>query len=163
MPYTPPSQQSPASSKNSSPYSSRSPSISEDGMRSPVTGRPQPPRSNSASYTHKQRRSPSVQRTDSATAETLENHVKATDFAHLESVRQSPPPVNNLMIPTGMVISPPDSPDHSDGDGEQERGRQVDWDQLKQAVRAIDMKREGSPDKVGVHLKPTDNASEPVS
>ncbi|RMY45812.1 hypothetical protein D0865_09679 [Hortaea werneckii] len=167
MPYTPPSQQSPASSKNSSPYSSRSPSISEDGTRSPVTGRTQPPRSNSASYTHKQRRSPSVQRTDSANTsaptETLENNVKATDFAHLESVRQSPPPVNNLVIPTGMVLSPPESPENSDGDGEQERGRQVDWDQLKQAVRAIDMKREGSPDKVGVHLKPTDNASEPVS
>lgn len=80
-------------------------------------------------------------------------------------MRQSPPPVNNLRIPTGMVLSPPESPEHSDGDdatGER-RGRELEksWDQLKEAVKGIDQRRESSPEKSGVQI--IDSASEPVS
>ena len=84
--------------------------------------------------------------------------VDTTDFAQTNSLRQSPPPVNNLRIPTGAVLSPPDSPetsdDNSDGSGNNERGRELEknWDDLKHAVRLIDQKRDGSPDKVGVPL-----------
>ncbi|EMC99251.1 carbohydrate-binding module family 21 protein [Baudoinia panamericana UAMH 10762] len=170
MPYTPPSQQSPASSKTSSPAISRSSSYSEDVPRSPVTGRPQPPRSHSASYLHKHRRSPSftsqaAEAPPTPTAEGPDAPSEMTDYARSSSVRQSPPPVNNLIIPTGMVISPPDSSENSDGDdpANDQRGRELEksWDQLKEAVHAINQKREGSPNSAGVPLQET--VSEPVS
>ncbi len=91
--------------------------------------------------------------------------MQATDFAPNPSLRQSPPPVNNLMIPTGAVLSPPDS-DNSDGDDTtpNERGRELErnWDELQQAVRLIDQRREGSPDKPRATLT-GESASEPVS
>ncbi|KAF2763609.1 hypothetical protein EJ03DRAFT_68251 [Teratosphaeria nubilosa] len=172
MPYTPPSQQSPASSKTNSPVLSRSSSYSEqDGYvpRSPVAGRPQPPRSHSSSYLHKHRRAPSIPKADAAPptpTEAPRPGVQAADFARNNSMRQSPPPKNNLVIPTGMVISPPDSSENSDGDenaqdGKRGREWEKNWDQLKEAVRAIETKREGSPNKVGVQLQET--ASLPVS
>ncbi|UJO18089.1 Phosphatase 1 regulatory subunit 3A [Fulvia fulva] len=167
MPYTPPSQQSPASSKSSSPVISRSSSYHQDDNnnnngvpRSPVSHRPQPPRSHSsASYLHKHRRSPSIPKADHAAPPTPVQgpnaQVSALDFATMNSLRQSPPPRNNLRIPTGAVISPPDSSENSDGDeGSNERGRELEknWDQLQQAVRALPQQREGSPEKVGTQL-----------
>lgn len=82
------------------------------------------------------------------------------DFALRSSVRQSPPPVNDLVMPTGAVISPPDS-DNSDGEEGKERGRELEIAELQKAVRSIDLRREGSPDKVGNHIQRTE--SEPVS
>lgn len=169
MPYTPPSQHSPASSMTASPAISRSSSYCDEPPRPQVMSRPQPPRSmSSASYLHKHRRSPSITKVDTAPPtpmETPDSTVQATDFAPHGSVRQSPPPVNNLVIPTGAVISPPDSSENSDGDegSHAPRGRELEksWDQLKQAVRAIDQRRESSPEKVGVKIKET--ASEPIS
>ncbi|KAF7187141.1 Protein phosphatase 1 regulatory subunit 3A [Pseudocercospora fuligena] len=174
MPYTPPSQQSPASSKNSSPAISRSSSYHQDDIpRSPA--RPQPPRSlSSASYLHKHRRTPSITKSDGAPPTPTEgqySNVESHDFAALGSLRQSPPPVNNLRIPTGAVMSPPDSSDNSDTDetSNTERGRELEknWDQLQQAVRSINLQREGSPDKVGVQLQtaslPTSETTSPTA
>ncbi|KAK3676274.1 hypothetical protein LTR78_004025 [Recurvomyces mirabilis] len=168
MPYTPPTQQSPASSKSSTPAVSRSASYSEDVPRSPVTSRPQPPRSNSASYLHKHRRSPSLSVSEVAApptpTEVSSAKIEAVDFARNSSVRQSPPPINNLRIPTGMVLSPPESPENSDGDeaATEERGREDQrWDQLREAVRTINQRREGSPDRTVVIAQET--KSEPHS
>ncbi|EME45265.1 carbohydrate-binding module family 21 protein [Dothistroma septosporum NZE10] len=168
MPYTPPSQQSPASSKSSSPVISRSSSYHQDDNvpRSPVSRRPQPPRSqSSASYLHKHRRSPSIPKSDNGGPPTPVDQVSALDFATMNSLRQSPPPRNNLRIPTGAVISPPDSSENSDGDeGSNERGRELEknWDELQQAVRALPQQREGSPDKGGKQLS-LQTKSEPSS
>nr|POF17134.1 protein phosphatase 1 regulatory subunit 3a [Quercus suber] len=135
-----------------------------DVPRSPNTSRPQPPRSmSSASYLQKHRHSTSMTKADVAPptpAEAQQSGVQFVDFARNSSVRQSPPPVNNLLIPTGAVISPPDSNDNSDGDESEPRGRDLskNWDQLKEAVRAIDQKRDSSPSKVG--LAKTDDALE---
>lgn len=64
-----------------------------------------------------------------------------------------------------MVISPPDSSENSDGDDgpakQRGRGLEQDWHQLREAVRSIDQKREGSPDKRGSQVQQT--TSEPVS
>lgn len=109
----------------------------------------------------RQRRSPSIKSDGPPTptdATTL--HTQATDFATRTSVRQSPPPVNDLAMPTGAVISPPDS-DNSDNDEGKERGRELEIAELQKAVRSIDLRREGSPDKVGAHRQQTE--SEPVS
>lgn len=174
MPYTPPSQQSPASSKSNSPVMSRSPSYHQDDAhipRSPASTRPQPPRSHSSSYLHKHRRSPSWgsrTSTDGAPptpTDASDSKVSTTDFAHHGSLRQSPPPVNNLRIPPGAVMSPPDSSENSDGDdsANSARGRELEmnWDQLQQAVRQINVRREGSPDRAGQHIQ--HSVSEPTS
>ncbi|KAI5362335.1 Putative CBM21 (carbohydrate binding type-21) domain, CBM21 domain superfamily [Septoria linicola] len=177
MPYTPPSQQSPASSKSSSPIMSRSSSYHQDDThipRSPASTRPQPPRSHSStSYLHRHRRSPSwgsKASTDGAPptpTEAPDSSINATDFARNGSIRQSPPPVNNLRIPTGAVMSPPDSSENSDGDDSagNDRGRELEknWDELQQAVRQINLQREGSPDKVGTHLPQQHTVSAPTS
>ncbi|CAK4032282.1 carbohydrate-binding module family 21 [Lecanosticta acicola] len=171
MPYTPPSHNSPASSQNTSPVISRSSSHHQDDIpRSPVSTRPQPPRSHSSSsYLHKHRRSPSFTKSDDAPptpTDAPDSKVSSTDFAAMGSIRQSPPPVNNLRIPTGAVISPPDSSENSDGEeGSKERGRELEknWNELQLAVRALPQQREGSPDKSNTHLQRKESASEPES
>lgn len=123
----------------------------------------------STSYLHKHRRSPSITKSDDAPptpTESADPAVQATDFANNGSVHQSPPPVNNLLIPTGAVLSPPDSAESSDGDEtlRNERGRELkrNWDELQQAVRLIDQKRAGSPEKQR-GAQTAHASSEPVS
>ena len=68
------------------------------------------------------------------------------------SLRQSPPPVNDSIIPTGAVISPPDSTQNSSDDEEPERGRAWETENLKElqdAVNAIELHRQGSPEMDG--------------
>lgn len=137
--------------------------MSEEPPRSPVTGRPQLPRSHSsASYMSRQRRSPSITKSDGppTPTETVGSNIQATDFAARSSVRQSPSPVNGHRMPTGAVISPPDSDNSDDGEGK-ERGRDLEIAELQKAVRSIDLRREGSPDKVGKHVQMT--VSAPIS
>jgi hypothetical protein len=131
-----------------------------DVPRSPVTGRPQLPRSHSsASYMNRQRRSPSIPSMPTPT-ETSPSTTQTADFATRSSVRQSPPPINDHIMPTGAVISPPDSDNSDDGEGK-DRGRDLEIAELQKAVRSIDLRRDGSPDKPGkrVHL----TISAPVS
>jgi len=62
--------------------------------------------------------------------------------------------VNDLLIPTGAILSPPDSSENSDGDEpvDSSRGREAtrEWVDLEQAVRSIELKREPSPNRTGV-------------
>ena len=73
--------------------------------------------------------------------------------------------MNEFKIPTGAIVSPPDSQDNSDGeqpvDNATARRRQVEntWNELQQAVRSIGIKREPSP----VRSERTITASEPVT
>lgn len=150
MPYTPPSQRSPATSKTSSPTLSRNHSYVDQPPHSPVTTRrPSLPRSvSSTSYLAKSRRS--------STSVTIENTVanglspntttdtKSDATQHGPStngsLRPSPPPVNDLLIPSGAITTPPDSSD------DEERGRRVgDLRELQQALQGIDQKRQSSP------------------
>ncbi|OQN98016.1 hypothetical protein B0A48_16322 [Cryoendolithus antarcticus] len=93
------------------------------------------------------------------TAEVPDNSIQATDFAQRSSTRQSPPPVNHILIPTGAVISPPDSSEDSDGDDNKKRGRQMELRELQDAVRSIDQKKSGSPEAT---QERTTSASEPA-
>ncbi|KAK4969222.1 hypothetical protein LTR66_011743 [Elasticomyces elasticus] len=163
MPYTPPSQQSPASSKASTPTLSRTPSYTKDSLsQSPASHqRPGLPRSlSSTSYLNRHRRSPSIQdptsgqitHADGANVVATQNTEKPLNTNG--SLRQSPPPVNNLLIPTGAIISPPDSPEDSDGDESAARQRRREelhgnWGELHMAVRSIELRRESSPERDG--------------
>lgn len=172
MPYTPPSHQSPASSRSTTPTISRSSSYVEDlSGRGHLSPRPNLPRSvSSAAYLNKHRRSPSITRSTEDGYEQSNTH--STEPS--PSIRQSPPPLNNLVIPTGAIISPPESSENSDGDDKdaqrQHRGRELDtsWGELQQAVRSMSLKRDPSPVKQETPAIKTngvsfDNASEPTT
>ncbi|KAF1961584.1 hypothetical protein CC80DRAFT_194331 [Byssothecium circinans] len=149
MPYTPPSQRSPATSKNSSPVLSRNHSYVGQYPPSPATTqRPALPRSvSSTSYLNKHRRSPSV----NTASNTAANGVTFSQEAHSNgpathgSLRQSPPPVNDLLIPSGAISTPPDS-----SDDDEERGRSIgNLKELQEALQNIPMRRMGSPERHG--------------
>lgn len=64
------------------------------------------------------------------------------------SIRQSPPPVNNSLMPTGAIISPPESLQNSSDDDETSRGKGRELEnlaELQAAIRIIEQRRESSP------------------
>ncbi|KAF2795602.1 carbohydrate-binding module family 21 protein [Melanomma pulvis-pyrius CBS 109.77] len=156
MPYTPPTQRSPATSKPNSPIISRNHSYSEIAPEPVQHQRPALPRSvSSTSYLNKHRRSPSV----STANNTATNGQTANGNVHssLEasrghgpstsgSLRQSPPPVNSLLIPSGAITTPPDSSDDDD-----DRGRDIgSLKELQEALQGIPLeKRPHSPNRDG--------------
>ena len=173
MPYTPPSQRSPAVSSTPSPSVSRTNSyikpseypIHNVGYNSGP--RPGLPRSSSStSYLNRERRSPQAPRHQNLSPDltpvlekqsTINNGFKNPQQSG--SLRQSPPPVNNSIIPTGAVISPPDSTQNSSDDEEasEDRHRRLDnleVEELKSAISAIEQRRAGSPDRSNETGKP---------
>ena len=167
MPYTPPSQLSPATSKHPSPTVSRSHSYIKGQLLSPESstssGRPNLPRSNgSSTYLTKHRRSPSLN--DAKNGEVLHNGESYEEengtFDPHGSIRQSPPPANNSTIPAQMTISPPESSHNSSDDDEPQRGRKRDLEvenlqALHAAIRSIDLRKStGSPNR-GVNFSST--------
>jgi hypothetical protein len=148
MPYTPPTQRSPASSKPNSPILSRSQSYINDSplIYPGAAPRPALPRSiSSTAYLNKHRRSPSINQhqqngNQSSTSPPQERGNKQRASPN-GSLRQSPSPVNNLLIPTGAITTPPDS-----ASDDEERGRQLgDLVELQEALQSIKQTREHSP------------------
>ena len=175
MPYTPPSQQSPAASNHVTPSLSRSNSYVKS-LDHPVPGvgyfigprtgpRSGLPRSaSSTAYLNKERRSPTAPR--QLHQQQLQNQEPSPDLTPVlergnsdhgfknpqqsGSLRQSPPPVNNNLIPPGAVMSPPDSTLNSSDDEESSRGRSrrlENLEELQAAISAIEQRKEGSPDR----------------
>ncbi|UPX21337.1 uncharacterized protein EKO05_0011524 [Ascochyta rabiei] len=148
MPYTPPSQRSPATSKPTSPTLSRNHSYVDTPVsQSPkVSQRPALPRSvSSTSYLHKHRRSPS--------------------FPHANPTANNGTPVHGSVVesPTdarrsrgsaktnGAITTPPDSSDDED------RGRIIgSLKDLEEALQHINVKRTASPERNAVTKKSTD-------
>ncbi|CAZ81807.1 unnamed protein product [Tuber melanosporum] len=173
MPYTPPSQ-SPATS----PAASRSSSMSLHDARPPATTMSNtvmkssnPPRS--ATYLYKNRRTPT-------TSPSINNQYlpprPLVQHRHSDSggsIHRPPVPVDNGMsMPTGAIISPPDSSQNSSDEEEAAkgngntavRGRRRDLGslelQLKEAIKNIPQRREPSPDSTNPKSpSPTDPES----
>ncbi|KAJ5054478.1 uncharacterized protein L3040_000752 [Drepanopeziza brunnea f. sp. 'multigermtubi'] len=156
MPYTPPSQRSPAASAPHSPSSSRRSSASYQSgqLLSPASHRPELPRS--TSYLNRHRRTtslktasfePSLEPTPPGTADREDN--ETSSGIAKGSIRQSPPPVTGeAQVPAGAIISPPDSTHNSSDDEEtrDSRGRDLDnLAELQAAIRIIEQHRESSP------------------
>ena len=156
MPYTPPSQMSPAASKPSSPSVSRSHSYIKGQFLTPElpasSGRTNLPRSHgSSSYLTKHRRSPSLNDKHEV-VHNGEAYGEGGSFDPHGSLRKSPPPVTNSLIPAGMTISPPDSSHNSSDDEEHHsRGRSRNFElgdnlkELQAAIRSIEQRKSGSP------------------
>jgi hypothetical protein len=157
MPYTPPSQRSPAASAPHSPAISRRSSYQpSQSSRPAISNRPELPRSTSYLTRHRRTTSvktaafqPSLEPTPPGTADEQENDTSS--LTALTSLRQSPPPVtDDTQIPVGAVISPPDSAQNSsdDEDTKEERGRQLEnLAELQAAIRVIEQHRESSPNR----------------
>jgi hypothetical protein len=167
MPYTPPAQLSPETSKSSSPTISRSHSYSK-ALLSPElalhNSRPSLPRSaGSSSYLSKHRRSPSL----NDVKELLHNGeiYQDNDFDPHGSLRQSPPPQSNALIPAGMTISPPDSAQNSSDEDEiRGRSRGLEAEKVKElqlAIRSIEQRRSGSPNRAEDEKTPNGAAAPP--
>ena len=71
------------------------------------------------------------------------NKEKEAELDVNRSLRQSPPPVTAGKIPSGAVISPPESTNNSSDD---EDGSRESIEQLHRAVSGIKQQRDGSPD-----------------
>ncbi|KAJ5776671.1 uncharacterized protein N7511_001682 [Penicillium nucicola] len=128
-----------------------------NGSRS-ASGRLQNSRSySSTSYTRRHRRSPSINTKTVHSASEPTSRASPSIDPHT-SLRQSPPPVNNAIIPTGAVISPPESAPNSSDEESSDRGQGVKMDELEAAVRSIKLRRESSPERMGpkqVEAKPS--------
>ncbi|CAI7656397.1 unnamed protein product [Penicillium glandicola] len=102
----------------------------------------------STSYTRRHRRSPSITKTVHSAPESPARTSLSID-PHA-SLRQSPPPISNAIIPLGAVISPPESgPNSSDEESPHRSGEGVKFDELEAAVRSIRIRRESSPERMG--------------
>lgn len=158
MPYTPPSQRSPGASTSSTPVSSRrSSSHSNHPPVAPVhSHKLELPRS--TSYLTRHRRTPSVKDASLTPEPELD---RPTPLGEAESegneldrrkttgsLRQSPPPVtDDNSIPTGALLSPPDSLQNSSDDEEPDKlsGRELDnLAELQAAIRGFEHHRESS-------------------
>jgi len=155
MPYTPPSQRSPAPSAPHSPSLSRRSSYQHSSGPT-ASSKPELPRSTSYLTRHRRTTSvktasfqPSLEPTPPGTAE--EENNDRSSLAASSSLRQSPPPVaDDTQIPVGAIISPPDSTQNSsdDEDAKEERGRQLEnLAELQAAIRVIEQHRESSPNR----------------
>jgi hypothetical protein len=163
MPYTPPSQRSPAASEPATPALSRNNSYVKS-LEHPVPGvgffhgpRPGLPRSSSStSYLNRERRSPTAPKyspsPDSSPILEDQYGTKSKSYPSA-SLRQSPPPVNGNFIPTGAVMSPPDSTQNSSDDEEIHRGRPRTVEniaELQAAISAMELRRDGSPEMASI-------------
>ena len=171
MPYTPPTQQSPSTSRPESPKLSRSQSYIKQHVAPTFTTTPRPvlPRSaSSTSYLHKHRRSPSVTRstflgptpsTPDASPDNAESFTPQQGYvdSSKSSSQQSSPRPDNMPIPRGTVVSPPDSaPSSSDEEGNPRDGRARELEnlaELQAAIRVLEQHRESSPNRTNEESK----------
>ncbi|MCJ1388204.1 hypothetical protein MMC18_001049 [Xylographa bjoerkii] len=165
MPYTPPAQQSPVASRPETPALSRNQSYIKQ-QQFPLPGlttspRPGLPRSaSSTSYLHRHRRSPSVTKpvafsaspsTPDATPLNAEYSTSKQDNRtdNEGNPRHFSPLLSGLTIPTGAVMSPPDSAQNSsDEETNMRTGRTRELEnlaELQAAIRIIEQHRESSP------------------
>lgn len=134
MPYTPPSQRSPASTKLNTPILTRNHSYANEQVagspKSPQ--RPALPRSvSSTSYLNKQRRTPSIVQKNNGHAT---NGMVASPSSEVQGSQGH--------FANGAITTPPDSSDDED------RGRHLGrLKELHEALQHIDLKRGHSPDQ----------------
>ncbi|KAJ5482778.1 hypothetical protein N7539_006224 [Penicillium diatomitis] len=148
MPYTAPAKTLPAAQHIEYTEASSGPRTERSSAARPATHRSQSSRSySSTSYVRRHRRSPSISKTNnnqSPTETTTHPHLTIDPHA---SLRQSPPPLNNAMIPPGAVISPPESVANSSDEDSSGSKDEIKLEELEAAVRSIEQRRESSPER----------------
>lgn len=100
----------------------------------------------STSYVRRHRRSPSISKSTVHSSSEPPSRSSPTIDPHA-SLRQSPPPLNNAVIPPGAVISPPESVSNSSDEELSEPKDVIKLEELEAAVRSIEQRRENSPER----------------
>ncbi len=138
-------------------------------ITSPNGQRPEIPRS--TSYLTRHRRTPSL-KTQQVVNNTHESELTPPSTAEGDAVsslhasaslRKSPPPITDAsQMPSGAVLSPPESVQNSsDEEEEKERGRQMQkLAELQAAIRTIGQHRESSPIETPERAKNSDRLKE---
>ncbi|PLB55862.1 hypothetical protein P170DRAFT_51650 [Aspergillus steynii IBT 23096] len=163
MPYT-----APLKSTLSAQHIEYSDPISQSCPSSPTLAGPQEGRPhlsrfyNSTSYLRKHRRS------SSNSKNSIDKPFKVHHaFDPHGSVRQSPPPVSEALMPPGAIISPPESaPNSSDEEAPYKHRDGPRLEELEAAVRSIEQRRVSSPERQpnempSSSVTPTLNAPKP--
>ncbi|CAL3970952.1 unnamed protein product [Diplocarpon coronariae] len=149
MPYTPPSQRSPAVSASHSPAVSRRSSYSGQAGQSAGSPRPDLPRSTSYLTRHRRTTSLKTASVEPAPEPAEGEHGDPSGGPAGGSLQQSRPPgTDDAQGPAAAIISPPDSAPNSsdDEDAKGSRGRKLDnLAELQAAIRIIEQHRESSP------------------
>ncbi|CEJ82430.1 hypothetical protein VHEMI02493 [[Torrubiella] hemipterigena] len=158
MPYTPPSHRSPASSVSTSPDVSRRGSFQHGS----TTSLP-----HSASYLNKHRRTPSANSLNGSSTDNLAGVTENLAIALGATVRQSPPPVTDgRVMPSGAVISPPESAASGSDDEEPSAKSAAAKDQniksLRVAVSQIPQGKSGSPEHTTASSVVQEDTSRPL-
>lgn len=121
---------------------------------SPVSHHHRPELPRSASYLTRHRRTPSVKSASFVSNDGADSTLPMTDrerssLQHNVNLRKSPPPVTDeSQLPTGVILSPPESAHNSSDDEESKkpRGRQIEkLSELQAAIRNIAQHRASSP------------------
>ncbi|PYH82557.1 hypothetical protein BO82DRAFT_401538 [Aspergillus uvarum CBS 121591] len=148
MPYTAPLKTSP-----SAQHIEYSPLTSNSCPNSPTVVSSHPPRPHlprsysSTSYVRRHRRSPSNSK---AFVFPEPDHSSKPDHVSYSqsSIRKSPPPLSDAVIPPGALISPPDSaPNSSDEETSYRPQGDLQLEKLEAAVRSIEQRRMSSPER----------------
>lgn len=100
----------------------------------------------STSYVRRHRRSPSISKSTVLSSSEPSSRLSPSIDPHA-SLRQSPPPLNNAVIPPGALISPPESATNSSDEESSEPKDEIKLEELEAAVRSIEQRRENSPER----------------
>ncbi|PYI08484.1 hypothetical protein BO78DRAFT_72916 [Aspergillus sclerotiicarbonarius CBS 121057] len=114
------------------------------------------PRSySSTSYARRHRRSPSNSK--AFVFPDPDGHFKVDhDIDPHSSIRKSPPPLSDAVIPPGALISPPESaPNSSDEELSYSPQDGLQLEKLEAAVRSIEQRRVSSPERKSPELQPS--------
>lgn len=123
--------------------------LERPGLVRSASARVQSSRSySSTSYVRRHRRSPSICKSTVQSTSEPPSHLSPVIDPHA-SLRQSPPPLNNAVIPPGAVISPPESAPNSSDEESPYQGESLKLEELEAAVRSIEQRREHSPERMG--------------
>ncbi|KAE8362516.1 putative phosphatase regulatory subunit-domain-containing protein [Aspergillus caelatus] len=161
MPYTAPLKSSPFAQhiENLEPESQSCPT--SPTLVDPLAGRPRLSRSySSTAYVRRHRRSPSTSKSFTFPAPENVRKSKQTIDSHA-TIRQSPPPRSDALIPPGAMISPPESaPNSSDEESNDVHREGLRLQELEVAVRSIEQRRVSSPERETQERKPSSSVAQ---
>ncbi|KAE8330964.1 putative phosphatase regulatory subunit-domain-containing protein [Aspergillus sergii] len=161
MPYTAPLKSSPFAQhiENIEPESQSCPT--SPTLVDPPAGRPRLSRSySSTAYVRRHRRSPSTSKSFTLPAQENVRKSKQIRDSHA-TIRQSPPPRSDALIPPGAMISPPESaPNSSDEESHYGHKDGLCLQELELAVRSIEQRRVSSPERETQERKPSSSVTQ---
>ncbi|PYH95237.1 protein phosphatase regulatory subunit Gac1 [Aspergillus ellipticus CBS 707.79] len=156
MPYTAPLKTSPfAQHFEHSELTPQSCPSSPTAVTSPPPRQHLPRSYSSTSYFRRHRRSPSNSKVFVFPGPDSHSKVDHAIDTHA-SIRKSPPPVSDAVIPPGALISPPESaPNSSDEELSYRSQDGLQLEKLEAAVRSIEQRRVSSPERHPLEVQPS--------